>query len=91
MSLDFVTPPIPFGLSSSFDRLRMIGNPNDQNTNPIPFGLSLPFDKLRTIGNTNGQNTKPCPFGLSLSKPCHHLRATSTGSVRTGFFEYFKN
>jgi hypothetical protein len=45
---------------------------------PLPFGLSLPFDKLRTIGNTKGQNTKPSPFGLSLSKPCHHLRATST-------------
>jgi hypothetical protein len=32
---------IPFGLSLSFDKLRMIG---------LPFALSLSFDKLRMIG-----------------------------------------
>jgi hypothetical protein len=33
--------PAPFGLSLSFDKLRMIGNTSRQNTKPIPFGLSL--------------------------------------------------
>ena len=64
----------PFGLSLSFDRLRMIGNVATSNTTPTPFGLSLPFDRLRMIGNTATSNTTPTPFGLSLSKPCHHLR-----------------
>ena len=66
------TNSLPFGLSLSFDRLRMIGNTNEQNTNPIPFGLSLPFDRLRMIGNTNEQHTNPNPFGLSL--PFDRLR-----------------
>ncbi|CAG1017928.1 hypothetical protein BURC_02635 [Burkholderiaceae bacterium] len=68
-----------FWLSSSFDRLRMIGTPN-------PFGLSLSkpprvlspsFDKLRMIGIPN-------PFGLSLSKPCWHASgaASSTRGLR---------
>jgi hypothetical protein len=55
---------------------------------PTPFGLSLPFDRLRMIGNTNRSNTNPLPFGLSLSKPCGHLRGTSTSSVRTGYGVY---
>jgi hypothetical protein len=63
------TPTPPFGLSLSFDKLRMIGNTNEPNTKPRPFGLSPSFDKLRMIGNTNTSNTKPFPFGLSLSKP----------------------
>jgi hypothetical protein len=102
MSSHFATPPAPFGLSLPFDRLRMIGNTNKQNTNSIPFGLSLSFDRLRMIGNTNKQNTNSIPFGLSLSKPCRHCEGTSTGSgctgtstgsVRTGVvcFSSFKN
>jgi hypothetical protein len=34
-------PTSPFGLSLSFDKLRMIGNTKTSNTNPTPFGLSL--------------------------------------------------
>jgi hypothetical protein len=81
------THPNPFALSLYFDRLRMIGNSFEQNTNLTPFGLSLPFDKLRMIGTSNRQNTNPAPFGLSLSKPYLPLRGTSTGSVRTGWVE----
>ena len=35
------TDNIPFALSLPFDRLRMIGNKNEPNTQPTPFGLSL--------------------------------------------------
>jgi hypothetical protein len=72
MSSHFATPPIPFGLSLPFDRLRMIGNTNRQNTKPTPFGLSPSFDRLRMIGNSNKPKTKPNPFGLSL--PFDRLR-----------------
>ncbi len=74
MSFNLETPPVPFGLSLFFDKLRMIGNTHTLNTHPIPFGLSLSFDKLRMIGNTHTLNTHPVPFGLSLSKACAGLR-----------------
>jgi hypothetical protein len=51
------TNPTPFGLSLSFDRLRMIGNTNTPHANPFPVGLSLskdklsPFDRLRMHGH----------------------------------------
>jgi hypothetical protein len=92
MLLNLALPPLPFGLSLSFDWLRMIGSANEPNTKPTPFGLSLPFDRLRMIGNTNEPNTKPAPFGLSLSKPCVAMCSdgTSTSSVRTGTCVCFK-
>jgi hypothetical protein len=40
-----------FGLSLSFDKLRMIGNSNRQHTTPIPFGLSLSKPCLRLRGH----------------------------------------
>ena len=48
MSFHFATPTIPFGLSLSFDRLRMIGNTNRLNTTPSPVRAE-PVEALRHV------------------------------------------
>ena len=59
----------PFGLSLSFDKLRMIGGTPFGPMGDTPFGLSLSFDKLRIVGSAPFGLIGGNPFGLSLSKP----------------------